>query len=158
MAFDQNLIRLNREKLGLFFASRRKEMGHTIEDAAAHIGISANTLRRIEAGKFPWDIDLHNKICESYELKPFLVPLEFLKADPYQHPKFLFCPYEGSNTLFILHRDFPQCLIEVIQTMPVSFKIKDIYALSDEEEIVRLGIIEKVKMFFHEHVIKGKKN
>lgn len=151
MPFDENLIKQNREKIGQFFASRRAEMGHSVEQAAAHIGITVNTLSRIEQGKFHWDIDLHLKICKTYELKPFLVPLEYLKPHS-PRPKFILCPDEKTGSLYILHRDFPECLIEVIQTIPVTFEIKDIYALSSEHEIYKFEVLQQAKQFFHDHI------
>lgn len=62
-----------RKELGLFFAERRKEMGHSCKALADFIGISENTMQRIEQGKFDYDIGLLFKICEALEIKPFFV-------------------------------------------------------------------------------------
>jgi hypothetical protein len=47
---------------------------------AKHLGITANTLKGIETGRFAWDIDLHLLICQALEIKPYfthaLNPLE----------------------------------------------------------------------------------
>lgn len=152
MPFDEDLIRRNRKLIGEFFAERRIDMGHSLEAAAKHIGITANTLSRIEQGKFHWDIDLHLKLCETYEIKPFLVPLEMLNPQDKKLPTFLLCPDPKTMQLFILHRNYPACLIEVVQTTPVSFKIVDLYDFCTDEEIAQSKVYDKVKEFYKAYV------
>lgn len=62
-----------RKNLGLFFAERRKQMGHNRKAVADFIGISENTLERIEQGLFDYDISLLFTLCETLEIKPFFV-------------------------------------------------------------------------------------
>ena len=69
-----------REEIGLFFAARRKEMGHTCNALAEFIGITENTMSRIEEGKFDYDVMLLFQICEALEIKPYFVPLELQKS------------------------------------------------------------------------------
>lgn len=66
-----NMIKEARKQLGLFFMNRRKEMGHSLNELAEYLGISANTLHGIETGRFAWDIDLHLRICQALEIKPY---------------------------------------------------------------------------------------
>lgn len=156
--FNENLIKQNRQLLGHFFFTRRKEMGHSIEHAAQHIGISANTLGRIENGKFAFDIDLLLKLCETYEVKPFFVPKEELDEREESGPKFLFAPDGQENDLYILHRHYPACLIEVVQTIPAQYKIVDIYELVDTETISKYGILEAAEKFFKEYYASKDQN
>lgn len=65
-----------REQLGEFIRDRRIEMGRSVYETASFIGISMNTLERIEQGKFNFDIMLLFKVCEALEIKPYFVPLE----------------------------------------------------------------------------------
>jgi DNA-binding XRE family transcriptional regulator len=69
-----------RKDLGLFFIERRKEIGHSCKALADFIGISENTMERIEEGLFDYDIMLLFQICEALEIKPFFVPLELQKS------------------------------------------------------------------------------
>ena len=78
MSKEKHLIA--RQKLGLFFSERRKEMGRSCEEVAKFIGISENTMLRIEAGLFNYDIMLLFKICEALEIKPFFVLSEQVNA------------------------------------------------------------------------------
>lgn len=64
-------IKAARKQLGGFFKSRREELGHDLETVATHLGITKNTLQGIETGRFAWDIDLHLKICQVLEIKPY---------------------------------------------------------------------------------------
>lgn len=62
--------------LGQFFARRREEMGQSRKALADFVGISDNTMARIESGKFNFDTMLLFTICEALELKPYFVPKE----------------------------------------------------------------------------------
>lgn len=66
-----NKIKTAREQLGLFIRQRREEMGHPVESLAAVVGVSPNTMARIESGHFAWDIDTHHKILGALEIKPY---------------------------------------------------------------------------------------
>jgi transcriptional regulator with XRE-family HTH domain len=152
MPFDENILKDARRQIGDFFRNRRIQMGHSLEHAARFIGITANTLSRIEQGKFHWDIDLHHKLCEAYEIKPFLVPKELLDPKQVKLPTFLMVPDPEKNELYILHREYPTCLIHVVQTVPVSFHIADFYDFCTEEEIAKANLMEKVQKFYREYV------
>lgn len=60
----ENEIRAARKQLGGFFKDRREAMGVSQDDMATHLGITANTVKGIESGRFAWDVDLHIKICK----------------------------------------------------------------------------------------------
>ena len=63
--------------LGLFFTERRQQMGHNCKALANFVGITENTMQRIEAGAYDYDIMLMFKICEALEIKPFFILKEF---------------------------------------------------------------------------------
>jgi DNA-binding XRE family transcriptional regulator len=46
-------------------------MGHDMQTVAAHLGITINTLKGIETGRFAWDIDLQHALCAALEIKPY---------------------------------------------------------------------------------------
>lgn len=68
-----------------------------------------------------------------------------------KEPKFLFAPDEATQSLFILHRQFPACLIEVVQSTPVKFKIVDLYDEIDKDVLVNHPVLNEAKNFFREH-------
>ena len=68
--------------------------------------------------------------------------------------KFLFAPDEDSGTLYILHRAFPACLIQVIQTTPATFRIVDLYDEIDENTLLVHPFLEDAKKFYKEKADK----
>lgn len=68
---NEEKIRTARKELGRFFAEKREAMGRTQEELALYVGISPNTLRGIEAGRFAWDIDMNHRLCAALEIKPY---------------------------------------------------------------------------------------
>lgn len=84
---NEEKIRTARKELGRFFAEKREAMGRTQEELASYVGITANTLRGIESGRFAWDIDLNHRLCAALEIKPYfhsstpdIVPDAHIKA------------------------------------------------------------------------------
>lgn len=139
--------------LGRYFAERRKQMGHTMQELANHLGISAETVKGVESGRFAYDIDFLFRFCEALEIKPFFSLLEEIGKRSAPTPsgeKFLLCPDEGKKQLYILHREFPACLILVVQTVPVMFKIVDLYDDIDEGDLATHPFLEEAKAFWRE--------
>lgn len=68
---SENKIKTARQQLGQFFKERREEIGHDAQTVAEHLGISENTLKGIENGRFAWDIDLQHRLCQALEIKPY---------------------------------------------------------------------------------------
>lgn len=64
-------IKAARVALGSFIKSRREEMGHSQEALAQHVGVTANTIRGVETGRFAMDIDLQFQIYEALGIKPY---------------------------------------------------------------------------------------
>jgi hypothetical protein len=64
--------------------------------------------------------------------------------------KFLFAPDHEANELYILHREFPACLIQVVQTTPVTFRIVDLYDDIEQSELIEHPFFEEAKRFWKE--------
>ncbi len=68
--------------------------------------------------------------------------------------KFLICPDEENKELYILHREFPSCLIWIKQETPVRFVILDLYdEVDNENDILEMDFVQKAKDFYN--VISG---
>src|SRR5690606_31866574 len=76
-------IKSAREQLGRFFKQRREELGQSQADMAAFLGITVNTLNRIEEGRFAWDIDLQHRICQALGIKPYFSHITDPEADDF---------------------------------------------------------------------------
>jgi hypothetical protein len=64
--------------------------------------------------------------------------------------KFLICPDEQENELYILHREFPACLIWVKQVTPVRFVVLDLYdEIENPNDILQMDFVQKAKDFYN---------
>ncbi len=64
--------------------------------------------------------------------------------------KFLICPDEETKELYILHREFPACLIWVKQETPVRFIVMDLYDdVEDVNSIFQMDFVKEAKDFFN---------
>lgn len=66
-------------------------------------------------------------------------------------PKFLFAPDHEKSELYILHRQYPACLIHVIQTTPITFLIVDLYDKIPQNKLLKHPFLEEAKTFFREY-------
>lgn len=68
-------IKSARVQLGQFIQERRLQMGRTAEELGSFVGVTANTIKGVETGRFPCDVDLLLQICAALELKPIFAAL-----------------------------------------------------------------------------------
>ena len=67
--------------------------------------------------------------------------------------KFLLCPDHVGNELYILHREFPACLIWVKQETPVRFIVMDLYDdMEDTNDILQMDFVQDAKDFFNNYI------
>lgn len=71
-------------------------------------------------------------------------------------PKFLVCIDKEENQMYILHRLYPACLIQVTQETPVRFVVQDLYDdMDNPEDILTMGFVQEAKDFFKKIVEDG---
>ncbi len=64
--------------------------------------------------------------------------------------KFLICPDATTEELYILHREFPACLIWIKQETPVRFIVMDLYDdIEDVNSILQMPFVQEAKDFFN---------
>ena len=64
-------------------------------------------------------------------------------------PKFLFSVDPINRELYILHRQYPACLIWVKQETPARFIIQDLFDdVDDVNEIINMPFVQEAKDFF----------
>ncbi len=61
-------VKSERKKLGEIIKNRRLEMGIDENVLAEKIGVTANTVKGIESGRFSWDIDLYISLCNALNI------------------------------------------------------------------------------------------
>ncbi len=70
--------------------------------------------------------------------------------------KFLIAVDPEENELYILHREFPSCLIWVKQEIPVRFIILDLYEdIEDENSVLTMPFVEEAKVFYQNYAVKN---
>jgi hypothetical protein len=62
--------------------------------------------------------------------------------------KFLLSIDPEAGELYILHRQFPACLIHVVQTTPLTFRIVDLYDNIEESELLKHPFLDDAKKYF----------
>lgn len=65
--------------------------------------------------------------------------------------KFLFAPDHENKELYILHREFPACLIQVVQTTPVTFRIVDLYDDIEQDDLLKHPFLAEAQKFWREY-------
>jgi hypothetical protein len=67
-------------------------------------------------------------------------------------PKFLLSVDPVKNELYILHRNYPSCLIWVKQEIPARFILLDLYDdVEDVNEILRMPFVQDAKDFYKKY-------
>jgi hypothetical protein len=67
--------------------------------------------------------------------------------------KFLLCPDHVGKELYILHREFPACLIWVKQEAPVRFIVMDLFdVMEDTDTILEMDFVQEAKDFFKDYI------
>ena len=67
--------------------------------------------------------------------------------------KFLLCPDDENKELYILHREYPACLIWIKQETPVSFVVQDLYdEMENVNDILEMSFVQEAKDFFNRFV------
>lgn len=66
--------------------------------------------------------------------------------------KFLIAIDHKENELYILHREFPACLIHVKQETPLRFIVMDLFDdMENPNDILNMPFVEEAKRFFTDY-------
>ena len=117
-------------------------------------GYDRSNILRVLRGQYAPTLDVLNNIAAAIGYTVAFTNTDTINATVEGvEPKFLFCPDHKNNELYILHRNFPSCLIWVKQEMPVRFIILDLYDdLENEADILNMPFIQEAKEFFSQMV------
>lgn len=145
-------LSMSLKELGSFLNERRKQMGRTVNELADFLSITPKDVIAIENGSYKLSLELYLKIAQSLECKSILAPLEIVNKGTFPvnelQESFLPCVNKSTSQLFILHRKYPACLMEVIQSTPMTFRIVDLYDKDiDEDQLLVHPFIEQAKEY-----------
>ena len=75
------------------------------------------------------------------------------------NPKFLLCIDAQNKELYILHREYPSCLIHVVQDTPVRFVVQDLYDdMDNPNDILNMTFVQEAKDFYSTTALKTLNN
>lgn len=70
--------------------------------------------------------------------------------------KFLICIEPTNKKLFILHRNYPSCLIEITNDFPTRFIVQDLYDdMDNPNDILNMPFVQEAKEFYKTHATKA---
>lgn len=120
-------------------------------------GYDRSNIIRVFSGLYSPTLDVLNNIASAIGYTVAFTNIDMINATVKGiEPKFLFCPDSENNELYILHRNFPSCLIWVKQETPVRFIILDLYdELENEADILNMAFVQEAKDFYSKMVEKS---
>lgn len=117
-------------------------------------GFKQNNISRMLSGQYSPSLDNLIRLAEAIEHQVVVVK-EFDNRpvnDEHIHPKFMMVVDPENNELYILHRQFPSCLIHVKQEIPVQFIVQDLYDdMDNPADIFTMPFVEEAKKYFREY-------
>lgn len=131
--------------------------GITQKQISEKTGYIQSNISRTFSGKFPPSLDQILKIAKAIGYK--LTLSKYHKGYGVLNgvkPKFLFCPDPVNKELYILHRNYPSCLIHVKQELTTRFIIVDLYdEVENEADILLMPFVQEAKEFFRKQINKN---
>jgi len=143
-----------RNRLLSYIKNFAQKNGITQEKIAERTGFSSNNVSRMLQGRYTPTLDNFIRLAESIDHN-----VELLKSFTPESiensgilPKFMFTVDPLNNELYILHRQFPACLIHIVQETPVRLIIEDIYdEMGNPADILTMPFIEEAKSFWRSY-------
>lgn len=87
-----------------------------------------------------------------YNMLPVAIFETRLASNQDLQPKFLLSVDHENNELYILHRQFPACLIHIKQETPVRFIIHDLYDdVENPADILGMPFVEEAKAYYRKY-------
>lgn len=131
-----------------------QQEGFTQQKITEKTGYIRSNISRIFSGKFSPSIDIILNIAKAIGYK-LTLSKHHKGYGPVNGvtPKFLFCPDPINNELYILHVNYPSCLIHVNKELPARFIIVCLYDyVENEADILTMPFVQEAKDFFKHQV------
>ena len=154
MGINEEFYKEKRTRLMQYLKQLFQSHNITQDEAAEETGFTQNNISRMLSGKYSPSLDNLVRLAEvaGYDVA-FVKMNENTSVDNDMIvPKFMITVDTNSNRLYILHRQFPACLIEVVQQTPMRFVVQDLYdAMSNPADILNMPFVEEAKAFFRNY-------
>lgn len=141
-----------------YLRHQAKVKGLTHAAIAEMTGFKSNNVSRMLAGQYSPSLDNLIRLAEAIGHQVVVVNnmVNQKIPDEHIHPKFMMVVDPVNNELYILHRQYPSCLIQVKQEIPMRFIVQDLYDDMDNPAyILTMPFVEEAKKFFRKYSEKN---
>lgn len=134
-----------------YLAELIKSKHITHGEIATRTGYIENNVSRVLSGKYAPTLDVLTSIANAagYDVAFVNQDVNNQPAPEVIVPKFMLAIDFQRNELYILHRQFPSCLIQIKQEIPVRFIVQDLYdEVPNPSDILGMPFVEEAKAFY----------
>ena len=143
-----------RQKTLRYLADLIKSKHITHVEIASRTGFIESNVSRVLSGKYAPTLDVLTSIADAagYDVAFINQEVNHQPAPETITPKFLLSMDFANSELYILHRQWPSCLIWIKQETPVRFIVQDLYdELENEADIYGMPFVEEAKAFYRNY-------
>ncbi len=151
----ENEVKEKRIRFCNYMQNLAMSKGITQEQIAEDTGFIRTNINRVLSGKHSPTLDVLIKIADAVGYDIALTNKDMINAKiDGVKPKFLMSVDKENKQLYILHRNYPSCLIWIKQETPARFIILDLYDdVDNPADILNMPFVEEAKEFYRNHVI-----
>lgn len=150
----KDYIQKKRVALLQYLAKLLQSEGISYSQLEKSTGFIPSNISRILNGKYSPGLDHLILLAEAggYDVAFVKKMLNEKVPDDQISPKFLLSIDHENHELYILHRQFPACLIWIKQKTPVRFIIQDLYdEVENPADILNMPFVEEAKAFYKKY-------
>jgi len=154
MGLNEEHYKQIRKSLMNYLRDLAKDKGVLQETIADKTGFTSNNVSRMLSGRYPPTLDNLIRLADAigYDVAFVNKYLNEKVPDEYIQPKFMFTVDPVNQELYILHRQFPSCLIHVVQEIPARFVIDDLYDdMDNPNDILNMPFVGEAKAFWRDY-------
>lgn len=120
---------------------------------AERTGYQSNNVNRVLSGRYMPRLDVLTNIANAAGYDVAFINQEVNHPTPeIITPKFLLSVDFVNNELYILHRQYPSCLMQIKQETPVRFIVQDLYDdVANPGDILGMPFVEEAKAFYRNY-------
>lgn len=154
MGVNEEKYKEARKRLLRYLYELAKERGITQEEIAQKTGFTRNNVSRMLAGRYTPTLDNFIRLAEAID-RDVLIANKMINQELEENeiqPKFMIVVDPHNKELYILHRQYPSCLIHIRQETPVRFIVEDLYDdMENPADILNMKFVEEAKEFYRNY-------
>jgi transcriptional regulator with XRE-family HTH domain len=134
-----------------FLAAKAKKLNLSTYKLGEMVGMAQNNIWRVLDKQHAPGLPTLMRIADALEVDIVAVNrMDNLEpSEEIIKPKFLLSVDQEAGELYILHRPWPSCLIQIVQEIPVRFVVQDLYDdIENPADILNMPFVEEAKEFY----------